>query len=48
MVVNRVAAMNKTKPAQLSSPSIPATAPVKHAEMNLTVSRVELATIFGW
>lgn len=45
--VRSVEATNKMKPAQFSSPRMPAAAPAKHAAMNLVVVMAEFERTFG-
>ena len=45
--VKRVEDRKSAKPSQFSSPKIPATAPAKHADMNLTEVSEEFARTLG-
>lgn len=45
--VKRIDSRKRPKPSQLVKPRMPAAAPAKHAEMNLTVMREEFTCTFG-
>lgn len=45
--VKSVEDRKSAKPSQFSKPNIPAAAPAKHADMNLTEVKEKFATTFG-